>query len=72
MTLKELIMENKYYTRFLLQTIAGDEIEEYNGVVELTNPENKPLEPNEVEALLAESFDIDISQIQLLAWSKLH
>ena len=65
-------MGTKYYTRFLLQTVDTEEVDEYSGVVELQAADQSVLEPKEIEALLASSFDLDSDQVQLLNWSPLH
>jgi hypothetical protein len=65
-------MGTKYYTRFLLQTVDDTEVDEYSGVVELQAADQSVLEPKEIEALLASSFDLDSEQVQLLNWSPLH
>lgn len=65
-------MGTKYYTRFLLQTVDETEVDEYSGVVEVQAAENSVLEPREIEALLANSFDLESEQVQLLNWSPLH
>jgi hypothetical protein len=65
-------MGTKYYTRFLLQTVDETEVDEYSGVVEVQAAENSVLEPREIEAVLANSFDLDSEQVQLLNWSPLH
>ena len=65
-------MGTKYYTRFLLQAVDPNEVDEYSGVVELQANNQGPLEAKEIEALLANSFDLDTCQVQLLNWSPLH
>ena len=65
-------MGTKYYTRFLLQAVDETEVDEYSGVVELQAANQAVLEPKEIEALLANSFDLETDQIQLLNWSPLH
>jgi hypothetical protein len=65
-------MGTKYYTRFLLQTVDDNEVDEYSGVVEVQAAKNAVIEPQEIEALLANSFDIESDQVQLLNWSPLH
>ncbi|MDP6437636.1 MAG: hypothetical protein QF790_02885 [Gammaproteobacteria bacterium] len=65
-------MGTKYYTRFLLQTVDTQEVDEYSGVVELQAAEQSVLDPREIEALLASSFDLESDQVQLLNWSPLH
>lgn len=65
-------MSTKYYTRFLLQTVDTQDVDEYSGVVELQAAAQSVLEPREIEALLASSFDLESDQVQLLNWSPLH
>jgi len=65
-------MGTKYYTRFLLQAVDESEVDEYSGVVELQVGDQSVLEPKEIEALLATSFDLESEQVQLLNWSPLH
>ena len=65
-------MGTKYYTRFLLQTVDATEADEYSGVVEVQASKNSVLDPKEIEALLANSFDIESEKVQLLNWSPLH
>jgi hypothetical protein len=65
-------MGTKYYTRFLLQAVDETEVDEYSGVVELQVGNQSVLDPKEIEALLASSFDLDTEQVQLLNWSPLH
>jgi hypothetical protein len=65
-------MGTKYYTRFLLQAVDAADVDEYSGVVELQADKQSILDPQEIEALLASSFDLDSEQVQLLNWSPLH
>ena len=65
-------MGTKYYTRFLLQAVDKTEVDEYSGVVEVQVADQSVLDPKEIEALLANSFDLESDQIQLLNWSPLH
>lgn len=65
-------MGTKYYTRFLLQAPDEGEADEYSGVVEVKSSQEAVLEPTQIEALLASSFDLDCEQVQLLNWSPLH
>ena len=65
-------MATKYYTRFLLQAHDQQEVDEYSGVVEVKSAPDAVLEPGQIEALLASSFDLESEQIQLLNWSPLH
>lgn len=65
-------MGTKYYTRFLLQPVDETEADEYSGVVEVHSTPDAVLEAHQIEALLANSFDLESDQIQLLNWSPLH
>ena len=65
-------MGTKYYTRFLLQAVDQTEVGEYSGVVEVQVADQSVLDPKEIEALLANSFDLESDQVQLLNWSPLH
>jgi hypothetical protein len=65
-------MGTKYYTRFLLQAVDQTEVDEYSGVIEVQVADQSVLDPKEIEALLANSFDLESDQVQLLNWSPLH
>ncbi len=65
-------MGTKYYTRFLLQAVDQTDVDEYSGVVEVQAADQSVLDPKEIEALLANSFDLESDQVQLLNWSPLH
>jgi hypothetical protein len=66
-------MHAKYYTRFLLK--SGNDAgfaDEYTGVVELNQPANTVLDPQEIEAILAKNFNLDAHEVELLNWSRVH
>lgn len=65
-------MRAKYYTRFLLRSFEENLADEYSGVVELNHARDRVLEPCEIEAILAQNFDMDAEQVELLNWSRLH
>ena len=66
-------MGTKYYTRFLLHTVDQASVDEYSGVVELHSARKGVLDSDEIESLLAQSFDLEnTDQIRLLNWSRLH
>ena len=65
-------MRTKYYTRFLLRTAEQCEADEYSGVVEVKHSRGQILEAGEIEALLAQNFEIDADNVELLNWSRLH
>lgn len=65
-------MRAKYYTRFLLRSVEENFADEYSGVVELHHARDRVLDPAEIEALLAQNFDMDVDNVELLNWSRLH
>jgi hypothetical protein len=65
-------MRAKYYTRFLLRSSEQTAADEYSGVVELTHGVDQVLEPTDIEALLAQNFQIEEEHVELLNWSRLH
>ncbi len=65
-------MATKYYTRFLLQAAEDTEMDEYSGVVEVQASSDAVLDAQQIEALLASSFDLESEQVQVLNWSPLH
>jgi len=65
-------MRTKYYTRFLLRSVEHSETDEYSGVVEIKHTGDQVLEADEIEALLAQNFEMDTENIELLNWSRLH
>jgi hypothetical protein len=65
-------MRAKYYTRFLLRSSEHAVADEYSGVVELSHRADQLLEPTEIEALLAQNFQMDVEHVELLNWSRLH
>jgi len=71
-------MTAKYYTHFVteqppLPTLAGvDEACEWSGVVELLQPLQQGVNPRELRAILAQSFDLASDDIRILHWARLH
>ena len=65
-------MHAKYYTRFLLKSGEADLADEYTGVVELNQPANTVLDPQEIEAILAKNFNLEANDVELLNWSRVH
>ena len=66
------VMRAKYYTRFLLCSEDPGFADEYSGVVELNQAVDQVLEPREIEALLAQNFQRDEGEVELLNWSRVH
>jgi len=65
-------MRAKYYTRFLLRSSEESLADEYSGVVELNHGADQLLDPTDIEALLARNFQMEVEQVELLNWSRLH
>ena len=65
-------MHTKYYTRFLLRSAEEHEADEYSGIVEVKHAHDQVLEVGEIESLLAQNFEMDVENIELLNWSRLH
>jgi hypothetical protein len=65
-------MHAKYYTRFLLKTDEAGYADEYTGVVELNQPADTVLDPEEIEAILAKNFNLEANDVELLNWSRVH
>ena len=65
-------MRAKYYTRFLLRSAEQQIADEYSGVVELNQGHDQVLDVTEIEALLAQNFQMEAEHIELLNWSRLH
>ena len=65
-------MRAKYFTQFLLKSSEVGYADEYTGVVELSQPANTVLEPREIEAILAQNFNLEADYVELLNWSRVH
>ena len=65
-------MRAKYYTRFLLRSSEQSCADEYSGVVELNHERDQLLEAPDIEALLAQNFQMEAEHVELLNWSRLH
>ena len=65
-------MRAKYYTRFLLRSEEPGFADEYSGVVELNHAVDQVLEPKEIEAVLAQNFQRDENEVELINWSRIH
>jgi len=65
-------MRTKYYTRFLLRSAEQSDVDEYSGVVEVRHSNDQVLEASEIESLLAQNFEMDVENVELLNWSRLH
>lgn len=65
-------MSAKYYTQFKLTDANYRGGNEFSGVVELSRPMEQDTNVSEIEAVLARNFDLQMSAVQLVSWSRLH
>ena len=65
-------MSVKYYTHFIAQSEGAVEYNEYRGVVELLDQSAKVQGNRDIAKMLARSFDLEESDIQVLQWDHLH
>jgi predicted amidophosphoribosyltransferase len=65
-------MSAKYYTHFIAQSEDAIEYNEYRGVVELLGQAARVEGDRDIARMLARSFDLDETDIQVLQWHQLH
>jgi hypothetical protein len=65
-------MSAKYYTHFIAQQEGAIEYNEYQGVVEFLGRNGSAPGNRDIARLLARSFDLEETDIQVLQWQKLH
>ena len=65
-------MSAKYYTHFIAQSDGAIEYSEYRGVVELLGAKGTIQGSREIARMLAQSFDLEEMDIQVLQWHQLH
>ena len=65
-------MSAKYYTQFKLTDANYRGGNEFSGVVELSRPMEQDSDVSDIEAVLAKNFDLQMSSVQLVSWSRLH
>jgi hypothetical protein len=65
-------MSSKYYTHFIAQSEDAIEYSEYRGVVELLDQSAKLRGNRDIAKMLARSFDLEETDIQVLQWHQLH
>jgi hypothetical protein len=65
-------MSAKYYTQFVLTDAQYRGDNEFSGVIELSQPMDQTTETKDIEAVLAQNFDLQRSAVKLLSWSRLH
>lgn len=67
-----LPMGVKYYTHFVLTGTEADESDqEFSGVVEVSQATEELYDPRDIEALLAQNFDLQNGDLRLINWSRL-
>jgi len=65
-------MSAKYYTQFILTDADYRDGNEFCGVVELNQPMEQTDNRRDIEVILARNFDLRVSAVRLLSWSRLH
>ncbi len=65
-------MSVKYYTHFIAQSDGAIEYNEYRGVVELLGRLGSVEGDRDIARILARSFDLEETDIQVLQWQQLH
>jgi hypothetical protein len=65
-------MSAKYYTHFIAQSEDAIEYSEYRGVVELLDRSARMQGNRDIAKMLARSFDLEETDIQVLQWHQLH
>ena len=65
-------MSSKYYAHFTAPGAVPLAAGEWCGVVELTAPLGSRSERQELELVLACSLDLEVEDVQVLEWSRLH
>jgi hypothetical protein len=65
-------MSAKYYTHFIAHSEDAIEYNEYRGVVELLGRSGGVEGDRDIARMLARSFDLDETDIQVLQWHQLH
>ena len=65
-------MTAKYYTQFILTDAQYRGDNEFSGVIELSEAMDHSTESKEIEAILAQNFDLRRSEVKLVSWSRLH
>jgi len=65
-------MSAKYYTQFILTDAKYRGGNEFSGVVELSQPMDGDSNKRDIEAVLAQNFDLNQREVKLVSWSRLH
>jgi hypothetical protein len=65
-------MSARYYTHFISKESGATTYEEYRGVVELRSRTQRLADEHEIAQMLANTFDLEESDIEVLQWQRLH
>lgn len=65
-------MSAKYYAQFILTDQQYLDSNEFCGVVELNVPLDEGSDTSDIEAVLANNFDVQHDAVTLVSWSRLH
>lgn len=65
-------MSAKYYTQFILTDAQYRGGNEFSGIIELSEAMDHSTETKDIEAILAQNFDLQRSEVKLVSWSRLH
>ncbi|MEJ2129290.1 MAG: hypothetical protein P8X81_10645 [Woeseiaceae bacterium] len=65
-------MSAKYYTQFILTDAQYRGGNEFSGVIELSQPMDMDSDAADIEAILAQNFDLRRNAVKLVSWSRLH
>ncbi len=65
-------MSAKYYTQFILTDAQYRGGNEFSGVIELSQPMEMDTDTQDIEAVLANNFDLRRNAVKLVSWSRLH
>ena len=65
-------MSAKYYTQFILTDTQYRGGNEFSGVIELSQPMDMDSDAADIEAVLAQNFDLRRNAVKLVSWSRLH
>ena len=65
-------MSAKYYTQFILTDAQYRGGNEFSGVIELSEAMEQGTDSKDIEAILAQNFDLQSSAVKQVSWSRLH
>ncbi|MEL6868192.1 MAG: hypothetical protein AAFO81_00190 [Pseudomonadota bacterium] len=65
-------MVTKFYTQFQVDASSMHRNNVFSGIVELKRGDPAGISAVDIEHMLAERFDLDIDQLSLVNWYRLH